>query len=112
MHEGCAWPLPLELLRLAGSPEPLKASAGAGKGGLSVTERDGFDESSRKGYWGRTMGSEWCLDKLGSLLRRRSAGVSCADGAGSKSGRSEGRKRAEGRRASELSRKQLAKCVR
>ena len=28
--------------------------------------------------------------KLGSLLRRRSAGYSCADGAGSKSGRSEG----------------------
>ena len=34
--------------------------------------------------------------KLGSLLRRRSAGYSCADGAGSKSGRSEGAKTGRG----------------
>ena len=42
------------------------------------------------------MGFEWCLEKLGSLLRRRSAGVSCADGAGSKSGRSDGAKTGRG----------------
>ena len=33
MHEGCAWPLPLELLRLGGSPEPLEASCRSGQGG-------------------------------------------------------------------------------
>ena len=86
-------PRAAEAGREPGAPRGLCRS---GQGGCR--DRNGTDSTRARGKG--IGGARWDLSgvwkKLGSLLRRRSAGYSCADVAGSKSGRSEGAKTGRG----------------